>query len=218
MEATHSYFLWVSDSWGRWYKGVQTTYSLNLEYLFLLLYNAATGVHYTQLPAFLSSLVGLLQGLGIFLSLVFLVGLVYFHLRHEQLHHEHEHEMHGKAHAHGHKGDDADYDESPAGAARWEHVMTLMTEAHPSSWRGAIVEADILLSELLRDLRLPGSTIGEQLKATSRSQFTTLDLAWEAHKVRNEIAHAGSAYSLSGREADRAIDLYRQGFEEFEYI
>jgi hypothetical protein len=96
--------------------------------------------------------------------------------------------------------------------------MTLMTQPHESSWRGAIVEADILLAELLTDLRLTGETIGEQLKAANRSSFTTLDLAWEAHKVRNEIAHAGSAFEMTDREARRTIDLFRRVFDEFGYI
>ena len=190
------------------------TQSLNLQYLLLLLYNAATGVNYTEAPAFFSGVFGALQGLGIFFSLLFLAGLVYLHLRYAQLHHEHDHSL--EAHQGQHDTHEA------AGASdhhsRWEQVMTMMTQGHQSSWRAAIVEADILLSELLTDLRLPGESIGEQLKAVSRSQFTTLDLAWEAHKVRNEIAHQGSTFELTDREARRTIDLYRQVFEEFNYI
>lgn len=199
---------------------MSTPNSLNIEYIFLFLYNAATGVQHVSLGDFLPVFIGTLQGLGIFFSLIFLAGLVYLHMRYGQLHHEHEHEMHAKAHAHGHGGGGHAHTEhyAPAGRVRWMHVMKLMTEPHQSSWRGAIVEADILLSELLRDLRLEGSTIGEQLKSVNRSQFTTLDLAWEAHKIRNEIAHAGSAFDLTEREARRTVDLFRQVFEEFEYI
>ena len=198
---------------------MSTPSSLNIEYIFLFLYNAATGVQHVSLGDILPQFIGALQGLGIFLSLIFLTGLVYLNMRYGQLHHEHEHEMHAKAHAHGTHGGHADeLHHAPQGAQRWMHVMKLMTEPHQSSWRGAIVEADILLSELLQDLRLEGSTIGEQLKSVNRSQFTTLDLAWEAHKIRNEIAHAGSAFDLTEREARRTIDLFRQVFEEFDYI
>lgn len=197
-------------------------YSLNIEYFFLLLYNAATGVRHASLGEIAPYVIGTLQGVGIFFSLIFLAGLVYLHMRHGQLHHEHEHEMHAKAHGRhgGHDGEAHGHEEAhaPQGRVRWNHVMKLMTEPHQSSWRGAIVEADILLSELLRDLRLPGETIGEQLKNVNRTQFTTLDLAWEAHKIRNEIAHAGSAFDLTDREARRTVDLFRQVFEEFEYI
>jgi hypothetical protein len=194
---------------------------LNIEYLFLLLYNAATGVEYTQLPGLFSGLLALLQGIGVLFSLLFLALLVYLHLRHEHIHHEYEH---SQSHGHGHIGEDDLHgatDEPPAqavGHARWQHVMTLMTEPHESAWRQAIVEADILLSELLNDLRLPGQSIGDQLKQVNRSQFTTLDLAWEAHKTRNDIAHRGSTFALTEREARRTIDLYRQVFDEFQYI
>lgn len=193
--------------------------SLNLEYFFLVFYNAATGVEYTSLPTTFFTLIGLLQGVGIFFSLLFLAGLVYLHLRHEQLHHEHEHaavphghDAHGSG-AHGHNEHEA-----PAGAVRWDHVMTLMTQPHESSWRGAIIEADILLDELLADMRLPGDTMAEKFKNANRTQFTTLDLAGEAHGVRNRIAHSGSSYELTEREARRTIDLYRQVFDEFGYI
>lgn len=197
---------------------MSTPNSLNIEYLFLFLYNTATGVQHVSIGDALPQLIGTLQGIGIFFSLIFLAGLVYFHMRYGKLHHEHEHEMHAKAHAHGEGRHAHEEQYEPQGRVRWNHVMKLMTEPHQSSWRGAIVEADILLSELLRDLRLQGETIGEQLKSVNRAQFTTLDLAWEAHKIRNEIAHAGSAFDLTEREARRTIDLFRQVFEEFDYI
>jgi hypothetical protein len=63
-----------------------------------------------------------------------------------------------------------------------------------------------------------GDTLGERLNSVEKSDFLTLNLAWEAHKVRNMIAHEGSNYLLTKREAKRVIDLYRQVFEEFEFI
>jgi hypothetical protein len=93
-----------------------------------------------------------------------------------------------------------------------------MMSASQTDWRAAIVEADIMLFEMLAALGVPGDTIGDQLKSINRTSFNTIDLAWDAHKIRNEIAHAGSAYVLTEREARRAIDFYRQAFEEFGYI
>ena len=63
-----------------------------------------------------------------------------------------------------------------------------------------------------------GDDLGSKLRGATKADFKTLDQAWEAHKVRNDIAHDGSNFLLSQREAKRVINLYRQVFEEFYYI
>lgn len=183
---------------------------LNLQYIALAFYNAFTGLTLSALPSHLQSITDTLQAIGIGASLVLLVAIVYAHMRLEQLQIEAKHrrydaivEAAGKHGVHN---------------ERWAHVISLMTSTAPSDWRNAIIEADIILAELLNEHGVPGETIGEQLKNVHRGSFTTLDLAWEAHKIRNEIAHAGSTYALQEREARRTIDLFRQVFEEFSYI
>ena len=46
----------------------------------------------------------------------------------------------------------------------------------------------------------------------------SLQDAWEAHKIRNDIAHQGSAFALTGNIAYRTIAKYRNVFEEFHAI
>ncbi|HXK35119.1 MAG TPA: hypothetical protein VJ103_01265 [Candidatus Paceibacterota bacterium] len=101
---------------------------------------------------------------------------------------------------------------------RWEHVLAHIATDDPHRWQLAIIEADIILDEMTQAMRVPGENLGERLKNIERSDFFTLDLAWEAHKVRNQIAHAGTSYTLTRREAKRIIDLYREVFHEFGYI
>lgn len=101
---------------------------------------------------------------------------------------------------------------------KWEKVLTHVESQNPSDWRLAVIEADILLSELLDKMNLVGDSMGDKLKSVERSDFNTLDLAWEAHKVRNRIAHDGSDFLLTQREARRIIDLYKQVFEEFSFV
>ena len=67
-------------------------------------------------------------------------------------------------------------------------------------------------------MSLPGNTIGEKLKAVEKSDFISLDNAWEAHKVRNSIAHEGMNHILNQREVNRVIDMYKTVFEEFRII
>lgn len=101
---------------------------------------------------------------------------------------------------------------------KWERVMAHAESANEGDWRLAVLEADIMLSELLDNLSLPGDSIGDKLKVVEKSDFLTLDNAWEAHKIRNQIAHEGGDFLLSQREARRVVELYRTVFEEFQMI
>ena len=98
---------------------------------------------------------------------------------------------------------------------KWEKVINYMNSNNPSDWRLAIMEADVMLEELLRTLGLHGDSVGEMLKSADRNEFSTIDDAWEAHKVRNAIAHAGSGFDLNERETKRVIALFEKVFKEF---
>lgn len=99
--------------------------------------------------------------------------------------------------------------------ARFAHVMTLIESPQENDWRQAIIEADIMLDDLLKQLKIEGDTLGDRLKNADKSRFKTLDNAWAAHKVRNEIAHKGSSYKLSNHLAYRTIKQYESVFKEF---
>lgn len=101
--------------------------------------------------------------------------------------------------------------------ARWQKVLKLINSEQTSDWKLAILESDIMLGELLESMGYQGDSIGEQLKKIEKSDFTTLDNAWEAHKIRNSIAHEGE-FLITQREASRVIRLYESVFTEFRYI
>ena len=109
-------------------------------------------------------------------------------------------------------------DVEPVRNERWEKVMEHVSSEHPSDWRIAIMEADILLDEVITRIGYQGDTLGEKLKQVARGDMVSLDSAWEAHKIRNQIAHEGGDYILTKREAARVIELYRTVFNEFNVI
>lgn len=102
--------------------------------------------------------------------------------------------------------------------AKWQRVMAHVSSENPSDWRLAIMEADIMLDDLLNELGYVGSSIGEKLKGAAPEMFASLQDAWEAHKVRNEIAHKGSDFVLTKRAAQDAVAQYKRVFEEFKFI
>lgn len=101
---------------------------------------------------------------------------------------------------------------------KWVDIERNMASMNSSDWRMAILEADILLYEMLDQMGYEGDTIADKLKAIEPSDFNNLDSAWRAHKVRNTIAHEGASYEMSYEQAKNTIDLYRKVFEEFYFI
>ncbi len=114
------------------------------------------------------------------------------------------------------------YEEAPmadiAMAKRWESVKKHAESNIPSDWRQAIIEADIILDDLLSKMGYRGDSVGEKLKRVAKGDFKSLDDAWEAHKVRNQIAHEGSDFALNEHDARETIGRYRRVFEEFYYV
>lgn len=111
-----------------------------------------------------------------------------------------------------------EYVEQPEENIRWKHVELLLKSHNSSDWRQAIIEADVMLEDMLDKMGYPGVSIGDKLKNIEESDFDTLDKAWEAHKVRNRIAHDGSEYKLPYDEVVRVVNLYHDVFKEFYWV
>ncbi len=101
---------------------------------------------------------------------------------------------------------------------RWSKTLNYLFSQHASDWKLAIIEADSILENLLKDLGFPGETLGDRLKSANQENFPQLTSAWELHTTRNRIAHEGLAFELSHHEAKRIIALYERIFHAYGYI
>jgi len=101
---------------------------------------------------------------------------------------------------------------------QWQTILDHIESINPMDWRVAILEADTMLDEMLKKIGVEGETLGERLKSMDINKFKSLQAAWDAHKMRNTIAHEGLDYQLNKHEARRVIGLYQQVFLEFQYI
>lgn len=169
--------------------------------------NAASAQSFDQLYASWSNFVAL----STLVSLVFAAILVYSIIRIKQI--RHLERLRLQAAQHPVKAHDV-----PKTHLRWERIKEQTGSDSEQQWRLAILEADIMLNELLDVQGYRGETMGEKMKAVDRANFNTIDLAWEAHKIRNRIAHEGSAHLLNAREARRVISLYERVFKEFRVV
>jgi hypothetical protein len=158
-------------------------------------------IHENAFGKFIASLIFGIQFLGTYISILFFLGIVYLVIRMHKLHHE-EHHMYAPPH---------ETHESPEkmDEKKWARIEAHLASDNPSDWRLAILEADILLEEKMEGAGLIGATLGDKLKNTDKNNFPPLDNAWEAHKIRNLIAHEGSNFLISQREAKRVVGLYK---------
>lgn len=178
---------------------------LNLEYLFNLIYRALSGSSLTVPPEFIYWAKLILFSIAVVFGII-VVALVIriINLRREEIR------------------DFLNFLRTDASDKiirnkRWEKVLAYLESDNQSDWKQAIIEADNLLDEMVGAMRYPGENLGERLKNVEPSDFLTLQEAWEAHKVRNRIAHE-SDFSITRREARRVMELYEQVFREFNFI
>jgi len=101
---------------------------------------------------------------------------------------------------------------------RWDDVEYHITTNNPNDWKLAVIEADVMLGDMLEQIGYAGATIGDKLKSASPNSFTTLDQAWRAHRVRNEVAHGGADFILTKKMAEDTIKQYKMVFQEFGVI
>lgn len=148
--------------------------------------------------------------ISIFVSLVLATGVIYATIRLIQIRMRERrkvvHRAGGMSHA-----------ETPS-QRRWQRIVEQSASDNPNDWRLAILEADIMLDELLEAQGYHGDTMADKMKQVERSDFNTIELAWDAHKVRNRIAHEGAAHDLNQREVRRVIGSYERVFREFSFI
>ena len=99
-------------------------------------------------------------------------------------------------------------------SSRLEDVKSNAASDSPNDWKLAIIEADIILDDTLKQRGYIGTSLGERLKSISGAQMKSINDAWEAHKIRNRIAHDGADFVLTKRLSDETIGRYLRVFAE----
>jgi hypothetical protein len=100
----------------------------------------------------------------------------------------------------------------------WEGIRNKLLSDNQSEWRLAIIEADIYLDKVLDNSGYHGDTLGDKLKSLTENQLASINIAWEAHKVRNRIAHDGADFALSMPESRRVLSYYEIVFRDLGVI
>lgn len=95
--------------------------------------------------------------------------------------------------------------------AHWRTIAATGQTANDHARKQAILDADKLVDQVFRDLSIPGKTFGERLRAAEgRLHKTTYQDLWDAHKLRNQIAHE-VGYTVTEYEAEQALSQFERG-------
>lgn len=99
----------------------------------------------------------------------------------------------------------------------WEEIQKRLEVGDEANYKLAVIEADKLLDTVLKKLTIPGSTMGERLKAIPLSQLPSIDNVWQVHKLRNHLVHT-TKFVLTENKAKQAINIYEQAFNELKVL
>lgn len=192
-------------------KGTINPVYFNIEYFFIKIFSFFEDIwNFIISPKFWYLFNNVISIIAIFC----LVIIIYSFVRMHELQKDEKEEMRKKI-AETINGEKAK-DEN--GNYRWNYIMDLTESFQESDWKIAILEADSLLKESLDEKGFSGETLRDLLESAKDSGFQFLNDAWEAHKIRNQIAHGKIDFSLTQVETKKVIKKYQNFFEEIGVI
>jgi transposase len=100
---------------------------------------------------------------------------------------------------------------------RWDTIRTRVEGGSADGMHLAVIEADKLVDDALKQMGLEGEHMADRLGKISDTEVRTLDRLWRAHRVRNDLVHS-PGFSLSAGDAKRVIDDYEAFLKEVKVL
>lgn len=95
---------------------------------------------------------------------------------------------------------------------KWLEIENSVRRDNDASWQLAIMNADKLLDQALRERRFKGQTMGERMKSAQKV-WKNANHVWGAHKVRNQLAHEVNA-DISYDITLRSLSAFKQALKD----
>ncbi|HBG81266.1 TPA: hypothetical protein DDW69_00310 [candidate division CPR2 bacterium] len=115
----------------------------------------------------------------------------------------------------GQKGFNAPGYVSPQSARlKWKEIEEQFRLGKTSNLSKALIDADKLFDQALKDARVPGQTMGDRLKnARHRFDQKLYSELWEAHKLRNYYAHDVNVV-VNSSQVKESLDCFGEGLRK----
>ena len=94
----------------------------------------------------------------------------------------------------------------------WMKIENSLDRNNMMTYQMAIMNADKLLDNALRDIGLDGDSMGDRLKIAGK-KFSDVNQVWAAHKLRNRIVHE-TDIQIKLMTAKKALYIYKKSLKE----
>lgn len=94
----------------------------------------------------------------------------------------------------------------------WLQIESQLVKNEESSHHLAVLNADKLLDQALKQRGFKGNTMGERMKS-AKDSWSSANNVWAAHKMRNRIAHEPDV-TVGYDNARRALAAFKQALKD----
>lgn len=95
---------------------------------------------------------------------------------------------------------------------QWLAIENSVSRDNTASWQVAIMNADKLVDQALRESHYKGTTMGERMKA-AQNVWKNANHVWGAHKIRNQLAHEVNT-QLTYETTLRSLSAFKQALKD----
>lgn len=95
---------------------------------------------------------------------------------------------------------------------KWLEIENSVSADNVAACHMAIMNADKLLDQALKDRRFKGETMGDRMKNANNS-WHNANHVWTAHKIRNKLAHEPDA-KVNYQLTLQTLSAYKQGLKD----
>jgi fructose-specific phosphotransferase system component IIB len=96
--------------------------------------------------------------------------------------------------------------------SKWMGIETQLDKNDLSRCSMAVLNADKLLDQAMREKGVKGQTMGERMK-TLKETWSNANAVWGAHRLRNQIAHE-TDHRVTYDDARRALSGFKQALKD----
>lgn len=103
------------------------------------------------------------------------------------------------------------------GKRKWRKVTARLDTGNAAEYKLAVMEANVMLDDLLKKMRVKGNTIEERLQNVSDIVMPNIEELQKAQIIRNNIVYDPD-YRLSFAEARKVMESYEKAFRALDLI